>query len=959
MGSVTRAKRTVLRGKEQQIFDLVCEKATPEQWSLWLRDPLDHALQTRNLSVVKLLLKAGADVNGGREELVCDLLLASPEDDVTKDTIHFAAALDHTGGIVEKLLSRKGIDTNTLDKEGRTPLRLAVEHGRLSAAKALLAAGADLSLRFASDDCAALDIAALRGDLDMIRTIVQHGGQSVVNVADARGYTPLHRAAFHNQAGAVDVLVGAGANVETPDKLGWTPLHDASAEGSFDAVAALLRHGANESRLDSKGRAPLHLAAERGHRRTAKVLLAGGADPSLRYGSSECSALDFAAISGHLNVMLAIMRHGADVNAAGSDGRTCLHRAAFFNQAGSIGVLVGAGADIEARDGSCGWTALHDASAEGSLCAIIALVGYKAEKNALDMKGRTPLHLASEAGQVLAARALVDARVDSNLRFGNSELSALDVAIREGHMDVLRELVEHGVDANAADSGGLTSLHGAALLDEPDAIDVLVEFGANLEARGAEGSTPLHAAAVRGSSDAIAALVRHGAHLSALDNNGLAPLHLATKHGHLYAVNSLLAARGDVLRLRGTGGDELSPLDVAAMEGRRGAIRTFIQHGVDVNAADSRGYTALHRAAFSNTVVSLDVLVSAGANLEATDNSGWTPLHDACAAGSFGALTGLLRLGANHKALDIEGRSPLHLTAQHGHLRTTEYLLATGADIGLRFGKSESSALDFAAVEGHIDILKAIIHGGADVNAVDSGGRTALHRAAFFNQSGAVDVLVKAGARVDARDSRGCTPLGIASARKSSGAAAALSKHAVEKGQPCVATKIGSALAQKDRPAGSYCFPKIVRSYSSESEDEKDSEEASAVVLIAGGGTPGKVEKYHLSNVRAHCCPSRYVQPLAKPLKVALADATWRRRGFIVLCRAHPDRVSLRSKPDTEAGEESFEAAGNEVDSARTRPLRKAAANSAGGFGNNSTGAEVWLFRLEEEGLFRNIVGFL
>lgn len=82
------------------------------------------------------------------------------------------------------------------------------------------------------------------------------------------------------------------------------------------------------------------------------------------------------------------------------------------------------------------------------------------------------------------------------------------------------------------------------------------------------------------------------------------------------------------------GEHELSPLDSAVSDGRMGVLRALILHGVDVNAGDSTGYTALHTAAGNNQGVAARALVKAGADVEARDVRQRSPLHSAARCSS-------------------------------------------------------------------------------------------------------------------------------------------------------------------------------------------------------------------------------------------------------------------------------------------------------------------------------------
>lgn len=662
MSAAERAQRSALKGTEQRLFNLVYGRATPEQWAVWLRAPLECAVHARDLGTTVALLKAGASPLRGEEtERLSDFLLTHPtsRDKRGDSIIHVACRLQHDHRLVEAILSR-GADKEASDKDGRSPLRLAVEHSNLSAVKALLSAGADFDRRCSSDGCTALDVATIRAELEIMAALTRAGAD--VNGACARGYTALHRAAFHNRRQALELLLQAGARVDVMDLEGWTPLFDACAEGATDAIVSLLRHGANSRHLDNRGRSLLHVAAEREHSDAVLLLLEHGeVDVGLRFGSSQSSALDFAVVAGNGEVTrVLIERGGADVNAAMIDGRTTLHRAAFFNKPTAIDVLFRAGADLEAKTHSncggtdcCGWTPIFDAAAEGSTDAVVALLNHRAAHGAADSTGRTPLHVAAEAEHAEVCAALLDAGADPFLRYGADELSVLDLAAREGNVDLVLAIA----------------------------------------------------------------------------------------------------------RARPTG----------------------------LSWASSRGYTALHHAAARNEGLVVDALLDARASVNATDAQGWTPLFDGCAKGSSDAVVVLLEHGADTDALDLEGRSPLHIAAQGGFRGVIEHLLAGGAAVGRRFGKSESSALDLAVVEGNLDVLMTIVAHGrkkagkagkavsvVDLNAKDSTGRTALHRGAFFDQVGAVGALLRGGANAAARDDCGRTPLDVAFERGSAQTAAFL-----------------------------------------------------------------------------------------------------------------------------------------------------------------------------------------
>jgi len=101
----------------------------------------------------------------------------------------------------------------------------------------------------------------------------------------------------------------------------------------------------------------------------------------------------------------------------------------------------------------------------------------------------------------------------------------------------------------------------------------------------------------------------------------------------------------------------------------------------------------------------------------------------------------------------------LAFAASHGRLRIVELLLQRGVDIDSRSGDSNATPLMFASLGNYSDVVKALAHAGADIEARDTVGATALMRSASFGYSSVVRTLIECGADVNATDNSGMTPL--------------------------------------------------------------------------------------------------------------------------------------------------------------------------------------------------------
>jgi ankyrin repeat protein len=163
--------------------------------------------------------------------------------------------------------------------------------------------------------------------------------------------------------------------------------------------------------------------------------------------------------------------------------------------------------------------------------------------------------------------------------------------------------------------------------------------------------------------------------------------------------------------------------------------------GVNVNAVDSDGWTALHQAASDGHEAIISQLLAAGIDVNATDSDGWTALHQAASNGHEAIVSQLVAAGIDVNATDSDGRTALHWAASEGHEAIVSQLVAAGIDVNATDSHGQT-ALHRAASYGHEAIVSQLVAAGIDVNATDSHGRTALHRAASYGHEAIVSQLV-------------------------------------------------------------------------------------------------------------------------------------------------------------------------------------------------------------------------
>jgi ankyrin repeat protein len=231
------------------------------------------------------------------------------------------------------------------------------------------------------------------------------------------------------------------------------------------------------------------------------------------------------------------------------------------------------------------------------------------------------------------------------------------------------------------------------------------------------------------------------------------------------------------------GAEASDELLAAARNGDRQALQTLVKKRADVNAAEADGTTALHWAVRSRDAASVAMLIRAGANVNAPNRYEMTPLALAAVNGDAATITALLDAGADPNFARADGETVLMAAARTGSPEAVRALVARGARVDAAEKALGQTALMWAANENHAEAIKVLVEAGADVNkrsapltfppfkwgvngmvstVLPKGSWTALMFAARENAVEAARALVAGGADVNATDPDSSTPLLIA-----------------------------------------------------------------------------------------------------------------------------------------------------------------------------------------------------
>ncbi len=236
-----------------------------------------------------------------------------------------------------------------------------------------------------------------------------------------------------------------------------------------------------------------------------------------------------------------------------------------------------------------------------------------------------------------------------------------------------------------------------------------------------------------------------------------------------HAVVAAVLAAAVLVTVASASGD--GALAQAVKAGDIHTVRALLKSGTDVNARSGDGSTPLLWAAHGSNLEIARALIAARATVDAANDFGVTPLLDASRSGDAAMVDLLLRSGADPGRAHPEGETPLLASARAGSVAAVRLLLTRGVDVNAAETFQKTTALMYAAAEGHLDVVDLLLEAGADPNRQGhvtslterhnadhpSGGLTALMLAARNGSDALVRRLVARGANVNVKNGDGAS----------------------------------------------------------------------------------------------------------------------------------------------------------------------------------------------------------
>ena len=467
-----------------------------------------------------------------------------------------------------------------------------------------------------------------------------------------------------------------------------------------------------------------------------------------------------AAAAQDADGVRALLAAGVHPDTPRADGATALLWAAHRDDMHLVDLLLDAGADVNAADDH-GVTPLQRAAENASPAMVDRLLSAGAGVDAAQASGLTALMIAARTGDAQVLDQLLKHGADVGAATIETRSTALMWAVAESHPDSARALLAADADPRASTAAGFTPLLFATRNGDVEMARLLLETGVDVDHTGIDGTHALPYAIIRGHDVFARFLLDRGA-----DPNG-AMGGVTALHAAVGRVDTWLAEwnrrHGGGARYSTRGSSAFDPVRALPL------VKALLARGANPNARIAASAMFMSYIGYPRKGAFEPFAVGTGDLLGATPL--WVAAYSANArvkdiragrAGGTGAVEGAASRASAEilRVLLAAGAEP-HLTTDDG---TTPLMVAAG------LGRSTYTPRELRGVRspGAERAVEILLAAGADVNAANEAGFTALHGAAFRGLNEVLEYLVARGADIDARDFRGRTAYRMAEGSKQS-----------------------------------------------------------------------------------------------------------------------------------------------------------------------------------------------
>ena len=509
-----------------------------------------------------------------------------------------------------------------------------------------------------------------------------------INFKNKSGMTALMMAALHNpNPEAINILIEAGAKVNSVNYAGNTALILASMSNTPEVVKTLLEYDADIEIFNGKNKQAHDYAVSNPKLEGSEVirmliippsddefleLCASGTPEEITEAITNGANIDAKDKNNNTTLMIAAEKNSSeaaeillgleiDINAQNKDGDTALTLAAALNHE-TVSIILEHKPKIDIANNK-GYTALIAAARYNDFDIVREIFNAGADVNLVDKTGNNALMTACLSNSEETVNFLIEANSDCSITNSKGN-NALMIAAKKQPVETIRKLLDMTTDINARNDDGKTALMIASEFNDAEVVSAIIEAHAELDLQDNNGETALMSA-VRNDNDAeniLKVLIKARPNLQLRNNNDHRAVDIAKIKSSLKGSHALvLILNQHFLKLCKSGTPE--------------EISEYVNSGVNVNIHSAKTLSApLMFAVQYNTSEAVRILLDTDADINAQDSRGYTALILAAAYRDEEILTLLLDKEADVNIPDAKGYKALNYAAGNPKLKGTEAL---------------------------------------------------------------------------------------------------------------------------------------------------------------------------------------------------------------------------------------------------------------------------------------------
>ena len=586
----------------------------------------------------------------------------------------------------------KSLLLNNSNERWKSLLHIAISVGNIDIINRLCTLGINMGMEDWKERTPIL-YAVMKDNVKVVEALLQYQDKFDLDDVDIERNSIIHHAVMNDNLDMVHKLCTIPTmGIDLRNINGDTPLLCAAREGKASIVRELLQY---PGRIDinsqgNDGNTALHLAVRGKHIEVVRLLLEAGINiPTMN--NENKNAVMLCAISDAVEIMEVFLEYhdklgGFDINMVDGNNCSLVHYAVRYNSPKVLQLLANIPHINLAHQDINGNTPLLHAVMENKEPILRELLQYR-DRVAINSQANdryTALHVACEESRSDIVELLLAAGCDHDIRNTYGSLP-FHIACAKGNTGIVRSLLphKHKFDIYSQTNNGHTALYLAARYHHVEIVRLLLEAGINITDMNTRNGNAIMYCALSDAVELMELFLQYQDKfdINAVDESNLSVVHYAV-HGDSVNILRLFASVPNI-NFNNNDIDGNTPLSLAVTQNKQPILRELLQHPDRVNInIEHHSYTALHIACVQNKSDIVELLLAADCDPNLRSNDGFMPLLSACNNGNADTVRVLLQHQdkVNINNLDVDGSTALHLAVRNNHIEVVQLLLAAGID---------------------------------------------------------------------------------------------------------------------------------------------------------------------------------------------------------------------------------------------------------------------------------------